>query len=220
MFNLNFTYMKIDKVKKRDRERTKNVILQAVGEVIKLHGPEKVGVNLIARTAGVNKVLIYRYFYSVDGLMEQYMKLGEYTSNSCTIFIDNLPQPPTEEPGKVLTSLMHTFLTDLRENKASRDLLRWEIGTGKSVLSTTCDQLALRILNRIGDLPHFNDTSALVTFLTAGIYYMAISSDKHQKMLDIDLQSDDGWNRIEKVIERIIADVKSSNMELTKTPSI
>jgi AcrR family transcriptional regulator len=211
--------MKIEKVKKRDRERTKNIILQAVGEVIKLHGPEKVGVNLIARTAGVNKVLIYRYFDSVDGLMEQYMMLAEYNYKNCIKYIDNIPKPPIEEPGKVLTNLMYTFLTDLRENKANRDLLRWEIGTRKSVVSKVCDQLALRILGKIGNLPYYNDTSALVTFLTAGIYYCVISSDKHEKMLDIDLQSDDGWKRIEKVIERIVADVRSSNIELPKSPS-
>lgn len=201
--------MKIDKVKKRDRERTKSKILRAVGEVIEQHGTEKVGVNLIARTAGVNKVLIYRYFESVDGLMEQYVKSGEYTSTTSTEYIDNIPQLAPEERGKVLTNLMHTFMNDLRERKATRDLLRWEIGTGKSMLSEARNQVALRILSKIGDLPHYNDTSALVTFLTAGIYYMTISTDYREKMIDVDLHSDDGWKRIEKVIERIIVDVRS-----------
>jgi AcrR family transcriptional regulator len=201
--------MKIDKVKKRDRERTKSKILRAVGEVIEQHGTEKVGVNLIARTAGVNKVLIYRYFESVDGLMEQYVKSGEYTSTTSTEYIDNIPQLAPEERGKVLTGLMHTFMNDLRERKATRDLLRWEIGTGKSMLSEARNQVALRILSKIGDLPHYNDTSALVTFLTAGIYYMTISTDYREKMIDVDLHSDEGWKRIEKVIERIIVDVRS-----------
>ncbi|MEO6283309.1 MAG: TetR/AcrR family transcriptional regulator [Dyadobacter sp.] len=201
--------MKIDKVKKRDRERTKSKILRAVGEVIEQHGTEKVGVNLIARTAGVNKVLIYRYFDSVDGLMEQYVKSGEYTSTTSTEYIDNMPLLAPEERSKALTSLMHTFMNDLRERKATRDLLRWEIGTGKSMLSDARNQVALRILSKIGDLPHYNDTSALVTFLTAGIYYMTISTDYREKMIDVDLHSDDGWKRIEKVIERIIVDVRS-----------
>jgi AcrR family transcriptional regulator len=201
--------MKVDKVKKRDRERTKSKILKAVGEVIEQHGTEKVGVNLIARTAGVNKVLIYRYFESVDGLMEQYVKSGEYTSTMGTEYIDNIPQLAPEERGKALTSLMHTFMKDLRERKATRDLLRWEIGTGKSMLSEARNQVAIRILSKIGDLPNYNDTSALVTFLTAGIYYMTISTDYREKMIDVDLHSDDGWKRIEQVIERIIVDVRN-----------
>lgn len=200
--------MKIDtKVKKRDRERTKGKILKAVGEVIEQHGTEKVGVNLIARTAGVNKVLIYRYFESVDGLMEQYIKSGEYTSTMGDEYIDNMTTVPPEERGQVLTKLMQTFLTDLRERKATRDLLRWEIGTGKSMLSDARNQIATRIVEKVGELPNFKDTSALLAFLSAGIYYMTISTDYREKMIDVDLHSDEGWKRIENVIERIIATI-------------
>jgi AcrR family transcriptional regulator len=201
--------MKIDKIKKRDRERTKSKILKAVGEVIEQHGTEKVGVNLIARTAGVNKVLIYRYFESVDGLMEQYVKSGEYTSTTATEYIDNIPSLPAEERSKALTSLMHTFMNDLRERKATRDLLRWEIGTGKSMLSDARNQVATRILDKIGELPNYSDTSALVSFLSAGIYFMTISTDYREKMIDVDLHSEEGWKRIERVIERIITDIRN-----------
>jgi len=200
--------MKIDtKVKKRDRERTKGKILKAVGEVIEQHGTEKVGVNLIARTAGVNKVLIYRYFESVDGLMEQYVKSGEYTSTMGDEYIDNMNIVPPEERSQVLSELMQTFLTDLRERKATRDLLRWEIGTGKSMLSDARNQIATRIVEKVGELPNFKDTSALMAFLTAGIYYMTIATDYREKMIDVDLHSDEGWKRIENVIQRIIATI-------------
>jgi len=200
--------MKIDtKVKKRDRERTKGKILKAVGEVIEQFGTEKVGVNLIARTAGVNKVLIYRYFESVDGLMEQYVKSGEYTSTMGDDYIENMTTVPPEERSKALTELMQTFLTDLRERKATRDLLRWEIGTGKSMLSDARNQIATRLVEKVGELPNFKDTSALMAFLTAGIYYMTIATDYREKMIDVDLHSDEGWKRIETVIERIIATI-------------
>lgn len=200
--------MKIDtKIKKRDRERTKGKILKAVGEVIEQFGTEKVGVNLIARTAGVNKVLIYRYFESVDGLMEQYVKSGEYVSTMGDDYIEGMNNIPSEERGQALTSLMHTFLNDLRERKATRDLLRWEIGTGKSMLSDARNQIATRIVEKIGELPQYKDTSALLAFLTAGIYYMTISSDYREKMIDVDLHSDEGWKRIENVIESIIASI-------------
>ena len=200
--------MKIDtKVKKRDRERTKGKILKAVGEVIEQHGTEKVGVNLIARTAGVNKVLIYRYFESVDGLMEQYVKSGEYTSTMADDYIENMTLVPPNERRKALTGLMQTFLTDLRERKATRDLLRWEIGTVKSMLSDARNQIATRIVDKVGELPDFKDTSALMAFLTAGIYYMTIATDYREKMIDVDLHTDEGWKRIENVIERIIATI-------------
>lgn len=199
--------MKIDKIKKRDRERTKGKILKAVGEVIEKYGTEKVGVNLIARTAGVNKVLIYRYFNSVDGLMEQYVKSGEYTSTTGDQYIENIEQAAPEDRNKLFVDIMLTFLSDLRERKATRDLLRWEIGSGKSMLSDSRNDVGNRLLEKIGELPQFKDTGALMAILTAGIYYLVIAADYRGKLIDVDLNSEEGWKRIEDVIERIILDV-------------
>lgn len=199
--------MKIDKVKKRDRERTKGKILKAVGEVIEQFGTDKVGVNLIARTAGVNKVLIYRYFESVDGLMEQYVKSGEYASTAAEDYAEGIGTLPPEERNKAMTDLMITFLRDLRDRKATRDLLRWEIGTGKSILSETKNVVANRLLEKIGTLPNFEDTSGLMAFLSAGIYYLVMVEDYRPKMIDVDLSTDDGWKRIENIIERIVSDI-------------
>jgi AcrR family transcriptional regulator len=199
--------MKIDKVKKRDRERTKGKILKAVGEVIEQYGTDKVGVNLIARTAGVNKVLIYRYFESVDGLMEQYVKSGEYASTSGEDYAESIGTLPLEQRNQAMTDLMITFLRDLRERKATRDLLRWEIGTGKSILSETKNAVANRLLEKIGTLPNFEDTSGLMAFLSAGIYYLVMVEDYRPKMIDVDLGTEDGWKRIETIVERIISDI-------------
>lgn len=199
--------MKIDKIKKRDRERTKGKILKAVGEVIEQYGTEKVGVNLIARTAGVNKVLIYRYFESVDGLMEQYVKSGEYTSTTGDEFIENIEPVAVEDRNKAFAQVMLTFLSDLRERKATRDLLRWEIGTGKSMLSDSRNDVGNRLLEKIGELPQYKDTGALMALLTAGIYYLVIAADYRGKLIDVDLNSEEGWKRIEDVIERIIFDL-------------
>lgn len=199
--------MKIDKIKKRDRERTKGKILKAVGEVIEQYGTEKVGVNLIARTAGVNKVLIYRYFESVDGLMEQYVKSGEYSPTTGDEFIENIEPVPIEDRNKAFTQVMLSFLSDLRERKATRDLLRWEIGTGKSMLSDSRNDVGKRLLEKIGELPQFKDTGALMALLTAGIYYLVIAADYRGKLVDVDLNSEEGWKRIENLIEQIIFDL-------------
>lgn len=198
--------MKIEKVKKRDRERTKGKILKAVGEVIEQYGTDKVGVNLIARTAGVNKVLIYRYFESVDGLMEQYVKSGEYTSTAGDGYLENIDPAAPEDRSKALTDLMLTFLHDLRERKATRDLLRWEIGSGKSMLSDAKNNIANKLIEKIGDLPNFEDTKALIAFVTAGIYYLVIAEGHRPQMVDVNLETEEGWDRIKHVIERVIHD--------------
>ena len=43
-----------------------------MGTVLEQDGFEKMGVNLVARRAGIDKVLIYRYFGSFDGLLSAF----------------------------------------------------------------------------------------------------------------------------------------------------
>lgn len=192
------------KVKKRDRERTKGRILKAVGKVIEKYGTKKVGVNLIAREADVNKVLIYRYFGGVDGLMEQYVKTGEYTSTSSHDNIENMEKPAPEDRAKAWTNVLTTSLKDLRERKATRDLIRWEIGLGKAVLADVRNDTGAKMVEKLGNLPNYEDTSALVALMMAGIYHITVSADFRDKMMDVDLQSDAGFKRIEKVIGDIV----------------
>ena len=56
---------------KRNREATTQRILHAAGQLLVESGLETWGVNAIAKEAGVDKVLIYRYFAGLPGLAEQ-----------------------------------------------------------------------------------------------------------------------------------------------------
>ncbi|MPR34109.1 TetR/AcrR family transcriptional regulator [Salmonirosea aquatica] len=192
------------KVKKRDRERTKGKILKAVGEVIEKYGTEKVGVNLIAREAGVNKVLIYRYFGGVDGLMEQYVKTGQYTSTSSLEYIENLPIPAPEDRAKMWADVLTKGLADLRERKATRDLIRWEIGAGKPVMTDARNDSSMKMYEKIGELPNYPNTSPMLAILIGGMYHLAVSADYRDKFATVDLQSEEDWKRLEQTMKDII----------------
>lgn len=194
------------KIKKRDKSRTKSKILKALGEVIEQSGADKIGVNLIARTAGVNKVLIYRYFGGVEGLMENYVKAGQFTTPFGDAFIENIPTPKSKEQiGRAWREIMKTSLEDLRKRKATRELIRWELSTGKTLLTEVRNESAGNIVDKIGELPNCQDTQALITVLTAGLYYLSAASDFREKMLNVELQTEAGWERINKTISDVIA---------------
>ncbi|MDH3859772.1 MAG: TetR/AcrR family transcriptional regulator, partial [Gammaproteobacteria bacterium] len=53
----------------RNRLKTEQRILDAVGSILLEQGYPAVGVNAIARRAGCDKVLIYRYFGGFDELL-------------------------------------------------------------------------------------------------------------------------------------------------------
>jgi AcrR family transcriptional regulator len=54
----------------RNRQETANRIVESAIQLLQRNGFAAWGVNAVARSAGVDKVLLYRYFESLDGLLD------------------------------------------------------------------------------------------------------------------------------------------------------
>lgn len=65
----------------RDRETTERRLLDTIGQMITESGFEKIGINAVASQSGVSKILIYRYFGSVEGLMAAYIRQHDFWIN-------------------------------------------------------------------------------------------------------------------------------------------
>lgn len=65
----------------KNRELTELALLNAVNTLIEDRGFENLGVNAVAAKAGVSKMLIYRYFDSLDGLIAAYIQKYDYWIN-------------------------------------------------------------------------------------------------------------------------------------------
>src|SRR5215469_14970122 len=63
---------------RRDPEETKQRIIDALARVILRDGLSAVGINALAREAGCDKVLIYRYFDDLDGLYAAFAASREF----------------------------------------------------------------------------------------------------------------------------------------------
>jgi AcrR family transcriptional regulator len=60
------------------RMRTEERLVETVGALLAEGGITALGVNAVAERAGVEKVLIYRYFGGLDGLMEAYAARSDF----------------------------------------------------------------------------------------------------------------------------------------------
>ena len=60
----------------RNREATRGQLIKAVGEILAEKGFAALGVNAVARQAKVDKVLIYRYFNDLEGLIKAFAQEG------------------------------------------------------------------------------------------------------------------------------------------------
>jgi AcrR family transcriptional regulator len=144
----------------RNRQQTEARIREAGLELLQGEGFEGWGINAIARAAGVDKVLIYRYFGSLEGLLEQLVEETEFWPDP-----DRLPvHSPEAFLGATLEKMaaqphMHALLahpsargTSSRiQRKFSGDLQRWLDGFREH----TAGYIPGQQLERLPALIHF-----------------------------------------------------------------
>ena len=110
----------------RDKEETKMRIVTAVGRQLAKGGFRDLGVNSIAKEAGVDKVLIYRYFGGLPELLAVYANEGDYWPTSAELIGD----PSTVKADSVADWLVYILMKvqmAIRNRPLTLEILRWEI---------------------------------------------------------------------------------------------
>lgn len=193
----------------RDKEETKARILAAVGKLLAESGFKQLGVNAIAREAGVDKVLIYRYFDGLPSLLQCFGKEGGYWISSKELIGDE-STVDAETLADWMTYLLLGFLDDLKERPITQEILRWELLEGNELtreLANVRDQVALdslKFLEQKGSFPPGKDIPAISAVLVAGIVYLTLRTKVSNTFMGIDFSSPTGWQRIEAALKSII----------------
>lgn len=189
----------------RDREKTMERIFEALAGLLAEQGFSKAGVNAVAQRAGVDKVLIYRYFGGMPGLLAAFAEREEFWPG-----IESLipPRSDTEipHPAELAKSVLIGYARALRNRPVTREILRWELIERNELtdaLAEHRERQGLRFLDRFGSHPDL-DLPALASILYAGIIYLALRSKTADVFNGIDITSDRGWERIERAIEFLI----------------
>jgi AcrR family transcriptional regulator len=186
----------------RDSEQTRQRILKAVGELLARSGFGEIGVNAIAREAGVDKVLIYRYFGGLPELLEAFAESGEFW-------------PPVQEliaaaesgqTGATVASrakgLLLAFGRALRKRPLTQEVMRWELMERNGMTDALARQREkqgeelMRLLERETEA----DVRAIGSILSAGQMYLILRSKTADVFNGLRLNSDEDWERIERAI--------------------
>lgn len=184
----------------RNREQTRAGILNAVGRLIARSGFKDAGVNAIAREAGVDKVLIYRYFGGLPELLKAFAEETDFWPGlpALTQGVDQpLDQLPAAERAK---ALVLAFGRSLRQRPLTQEIMRWELLERNELT----DALA-RHREAQGDrlFEHFDeaqgvDVRAVGSLLAAGQTYLILRSKTADVYNGLNLNSEEDWLRLER----------------------
>ena len=129
-------------LKIRDREETKKRILEAVGSILERKGFNNIGINNIAREAGIDKVLIYRYFGGLPELLHEFAEQGNFWPSLADIAPGELELSEGSMADSSL-AMLNGYLRELKKRNMAQELLRGELA-GKNDLSAETAEIRER----------------------------------------------------------------------------
>ena len=110
----------------RDRQATEERILATVGQVLARDGFAGIGVNAIAREAGVDKVLIYRYFGGLPELLRTWGASGRFWPRVSDLLRED-PELPSRPAAERYVRFFDHFIDELRRRPLTLEVLAAEV---------------------------------------------------------------------------------------------
>lgn len=197
--------MEKDEKVRRNRAKTTQRIVEALEEVIAERGLQGVGVNRVAEKANVSKVLIYRYFGGMEGLLEYYVKMGKLFPIFNPAVLDQIRPLHESDVARIWYRQVIQTYRYFRTFKAAREILKASVIENDTIAETTAraqDEEMTRLVDQLSFVKGA-DTQAISAVVLGAMTYLTIMAQNDRTMVSIDLRSEEGWKRIENAVKAI-----------------
>ena len=192
----------------RNREATRLRLIEAVGELLAEKGFTRLGINAVAKQAGVDKVLIYRYFGGLPGLIKAFGQEGDFWPG-----IEELAGGDIEAFRRLtieqkLKAMGHNFLSGIRKRPITQEVMAWEMVESNALtveLEIIRETRMLRFAELFFPTQGIDiDLMAIIAIMGAGLSYLVCRARSIRWYNGVDLEDESGWQRIEQGIEQIV----------------
>ncbi|MEM8501011.1 MAG: TetR/AcrR family transcriptional regulator [Pseudomonadota bacterium] len=210
------------------RAETERKLVNALGEVLAEQGFSNVGVNSVARKAGVDKVLIYRYFGGLDGLTKAFAECAEFWPSLDELLgsaaeFEQLQAKPFADQ---IAEIFERYVSSIRKRQLTLEIMAWESVERNALtieLENVREARAIEIQTILRDAAKQNnsqeektnrpesttdeqaiDWQAVTTLFSAATHYLAIRARHIKTYNAMDLSTDDGWARIVRTMKVLI----------------
>lgn len=192
----------------RNKARTKQRFLDTVEEILITKGIAGLKVNDIAKLAGLDKKLIYKYFGGTEQLMDEYIQNKDFWTN---VKGEKVPDVITDGGQAFVEDMLLSQFDYVAKDKAFQKLLLWRLTDQRKSLQKLTDAQEANgetLLRSITD-PHFADQSsqfrAIMAVLIGGAYYLNLYAAVNGSVFcGIDLATETGRNEIRKALSFLL----------------
>jgi AcrR family transcriptional regulator len=188
----------------RSRLQTEQKILAAVETLLLEQGYPSVGVNAIARQAGCDKVLIYRYFGGFDGLLLAFAETTPLWWEVDEVMSETAQDIANQPLNKYLQTLLKRHATTLQAMPVTLEIMAWEMSVQNNLtiaLARTRAERGMALIKKIRShypQPSYDIGGTLGVF-GAAINYLVIRTRKsppqHMK---------EEWWRLQQTIAKML----------------
>ena len=191
----------------RNRSATERRIFEAARGLLAEEGFQNFGINAIARRAGCDKQLIYRYFGGLDGLVDA---IGTDLSSWVEAHV------PEDQGGRFMLTygdlmerLLELYMRALREDHLMRRVIAWEISENSAHVRRMAEARARGIAQWIERMrgsmepPKGVDVVAVNAALLAAAQQIVLSAVTTGFASGIAVKTPKDWAKLEAAVCRL-----------------
>ncbi len=193
----------------RDREATERRILDAARAVLAASGSEGFGINAVARQAGCDKQLIYRYYGGLGGLVDAIGKdIASWWADRLRP-LEALGCPDTY--AELMQRLGLSVFQALRDDPLMRQIVMWELTSNSDQVQRLSRARSVALqewMQRVrGNLvpPEGMDAAATNAVILAAIQHLVLAGTTAGAFAGVPLTDEADWERMRGTLKRVIA---------------
>ena len=166
-----------------------------------------IGVNAIAKEAGVDKVLIYRYFGGLPELLREWGTSGRFWPRVADLLGDDPAAFQRLTAPERYARFFDHFIDALRERPLTLEILAAEMVERNDLTAVlesereAWGEEASRLL-AADEFARRPALRGLTLLLVAGVQYLLVRSRKIRIFGGLELKSDAGWDELKESIRR------------------
>lgn len=197
-----------DRHRSRDRDATAQQLIEAVGTVLARDGFHALGVNAVAREAGVDKVLIYRYFGGMPQLLRAFGEHGQFWPTDDEVMGGDRDALLALDPGARWARMVTNAVRGIRRRPLTREIFAWETVERNELTEVLYEVREAQFERLMADLGQDVDPDGslpvVVAISVAATNYLLARARMIRTFAGLDLHSDETWNRFEQTIAALV----------------